>query len=118
VVFAYVTATLAASRPPSPIAGLEDLHGQRVATVAGTSAAEYLRRQPVRPVPFERPEAAYRAARDGKLRAVGERFARQQYGIALPPDSPRQEAVNRTLLQLQEAGALVQLQRKWFRAPE
>ncbi|PSP18296.1 MAG: hypothetical protein BRC58_03970 [Cyanobacteria bacterium QS_8_64_29] len=106
--------------------------------VAGTSAAEYLRRQPVRPIPFERPEAAYwavaegqvpamfydaptlayRAARDGKLRAVGERFARQQYGIALPPDSPRQEAVNRTLLQLQEAGALVQLQRKWFRAPE
>jgi len=41
-----------------------------------------------------------------------------QYGIALPPDSPRQEAVNCTLLQLQEAGALVQLQRKWFRALE
>jgi len=52
------------------------------------------------------------------VRLVGPTFEKQDYGIALPADSPLREPVNTALLTLSESGRLAEISRKWLGVSE
>lgn len=133
---ASITSALAIEQLRGAIQGPEDLNGNRVVTVAGTEAEDFLEQQGVGPVAVARVEDAYtalvegdadavafdapvlqfHAAHDGhgQVRMVGPVFDRVQYGIALPVDSPLRERINLALLDLVESGAYDRLHDRWF----
>jgi ABC-type amino acid transport substrate-binding protein len=133
-VVAYFTAAITTNRLAANIVRLEDLYGKRVGAVAETTAANYMRQQPVKLVEYEVAEQTYQALREGRVRAVvndaptllyrasqeedlqvvGPLFAQQDYGIVVPQGSEYRDRINRILLQLRETGELDDLQQKWF----
>lgn len=132
--FAHFTAAVTANRLEANISSMEDLYGSRVAAVRDTTAEDYLRTHPVKLVSYSNRKTAYQALKNGRVQAVvddaptllylanqdpdfrvvGNLFAKQNYGIALPQDSSYLELINRTLLQLKEAGEIDDLDQKWF----
>ena len=122
------------------IGGPQDLPGRRVATIERSAAAQYLERQGISSLLFENVNEAYEAldeeeidaivydapvlqhyaAQEGKgrVRLVGLVFQEQNYGIALPQDSPYREAINIALLELIESGQYRELYDKWFGAAD
>ena len=120
------------------IGGPQDLPGRRVATIERSAAAEYLERQGISSlllatvaeayealreneidaIVYDAPVLQHHAAREGQghMKLVGLVFQRQNYGIALPPDSPYREAINLALLELIESGQYQELYDKWFGA--
>lgn len=118
--------------------GPQDLPGKRVATIERSAAAEYLERQGIASLHFENREAAYEALQGGDVDAIvydapvlqhyaategkgrvklaGLVFQEQNYGIALPPNSPYREPINLALLELMESGKYRELYDKWFGA--
>ena len=120
------------------ITGPQDLPGKRVATIERSAAAEYLERQGISSRLFETVDEAYEelhegeidaivydapvlqhyATREGKgrVRLAGLTFQEQNYGIALPQDSPYREAINVALLELIESGQYRELYDRWFGA--
>lgn len=135
---ATVTANLTVRQLEQGIQSPRDLPGKKVATVAGSTAAAYLRRNDIRPTEFPRigeafaaleagqvqavvydaPILLYHAAHDGKgkVQAVGAIFQPETYGILFPTDSPLRKQVNPILLKLRESGEYRTLYRKWFAA--
>jgi polar amino acid transport system substrate-binding protein len=135
---AAVTSSLTVQQLHGEINGPEDLPGKRVATVRGSTSAEYLRQRNVEPVEFAKVEEAldalqhdqadavvydapvllYYASHEGKgkLQTVGAIFRKENYGIAFPPNSPFRKPVNEALLKLKENGTYDQLYKKWFGA--
>ena len=141
VVFvAYFTATVTSSltlqQLRGDIKGPEDLPGKRVASISGSTSAEYLRQQNIQVVEFKQIEDAYQAllqgqaeavvydapvllyyaAREGKgkVQAVGSIFRKESYGIVFPDNSPYRKRVNEALLTLKENGTYQELYKKWF----
>jgi ABC-type amino acid transport substrate-binding protein len=132
---AIVTTELAVERSATLVRGLEDLHDRRVATVYGTTAAEYLSAMGVRyksvttvvdaidllqrgetdAVVYDAPVLRHHMAqrRDPSLRLVGGLLTREHYAIALPPDSPYEEAINAALLSIYEDGTHAELSEQW-----
>jgi len=116
--------------------GPQDLPGKRVATIERSAAAEYLERQGLASLLYENREEAYEALDDGEVDAVvydapvlqhyvatagkgrvklaGLVFQEQNYGIALPQNSPYREPINVALLELIESGEYRTLYDKWF----
>jgi len=137
-VVGYFASAIAVDRLQTAITGPEDLLGKRVAAVAGTTSADYLRSQLVKRIEFkdisdaytalkqgeveaivyDAPTLLYRASQEPDLRVVGRLFEEQDYGIALPEDSPKTETIDRIILQLKEEGAIADLDNKWFPASE
>ena len=137
-VVGYFTSAITVNRLQTAITGPEDLPGKRVAAVAGTTSANYLRSQLVKLIEFKQIEDAYTALKQGEVeaivydaptllysasqepdfRVVGRLFEQQDYGIALPEDSPNTEMIDRIILQLKEEGAIAELDDKWFPASE
>ena len=133
---ASVSSALTVQQLETSIQRLEDLNGKRVATVKGSTAAEYLTNRPIKKIEFELVEEAFAsleesevdavvydapvlqnyAAVDGvdKVRVVGAVFERQSYGIALKPDSPYREPINQALLKIVEDGTYDEIYQKWF----
>ena len=133
---ASVSSALTVQQLKTSIQKLEDLNGKRVATVKGSTAAQYLADRPIKKVEFELVEEAFKsleesevdaivydspvlqnyAAQDGvgKARVVGSTFERQSYGIALKTNSPYREQINLALLKLEENGTYDEIYRKWF----
>ncbi len=133
---ASVSSALTVQQLETSIQGLEDLNGKRVATVKGSTAAQYLADRPMKKVEFELVEEAFKsleesevdaivydspvlqnyAAQDGvdKARVVGSTFERQSYGIALKTNSPYREQINLALLRLVENGTYDEIYQKWF----
>ncbi len=115
---------------------LEQLKGEKVGIVGGTTAENFLRSQPVLPTTFEALDDATAALAAGKIsgivrdypnlyhlvsttsefRLAGDRLSSEDYGMAVAEgQSPELlEAVNRELISLQEQGYLTTLQTKWF----
>lgn len=133
---ASVSSALTLQRLESNIKGPENLNGKKVATVKGSTAAQYLANRPIRTVEFELVEDAIKSLEEsqvdalvydapvlqnyanqdgaGKVRVVGSIFERQSYGIALKPNSPYREPINQALLEIVENGVYDQIYQKWF----
>ncbi len=140
VFIAYFTATVTTSltvdQLQSNIKSPQDLPGKRVATIAGSTSANYLSQQKIESkefkqideaytalnnndvdaVVFDAPILLYYAAHDGKGKAqvVGNIFRKESYAIALPNGSPYRKLINNALLSLQEKGTYQDIYDKWF----
>ena len=134
---ASVSSALTVQKLETSIQGLEDLNGKRVATVEGSTAADYLTNRPaVRKVEYELVEEAFGALEESqvdavvydapvlknhalqkgvdKVTVVGTVFEKQSYGIALKTNSPYREPINQAILKLVENGTYDQIYQKWF----
>ncbi len=136
VFVARITATMTVDAIQSAVNSLNDLHGKRVGTTTGSTAARYLEARNLRHAGYETLDQMITAFEAGKLDAVvfdapvlayyvntrgretamlaGPVFRREQYGIALPTGSPLAEAINQSLLNLRENGTYDDIHRKWF----
>ncbi|MBS2021580.1 MAG: transporter substrate-binding domain-containing protein [Deltaproteobacteria bacterium] len=135
-----VTSAMTVRSLTTGINGPNDLPGQVVATVAGSTAERYLndRKLEVRSFPsldeaanaltagnakavvYDAPVLLYRALKgtSGGAHVVGHVFEKQNYGIALQQDSTYRKQVNEILLRLSEEGVIADLRRKYFGSEE
>ncbi len=133
---AAVTSSLTVQQLRGDINGPEDLPGKRVASIQGSTSAEYLRQRNVDVTEFAKVEEAYHALEQnqvdavvydtpvllyyaahegkGKVQTAGPIFRKENYGIVFPSNSPNRKPVNEVLLKLKENGAYDQLYKKWF----
>ncbi len=133
---ASVTTQLTMQQIQGAINSPQDLPGKTIATVAGSTADVWLTEQriphrkvtliedaygllesgSVQAVVYDYPVLRYHALNfgNGWVEVVGEPFNEEDYGIALPPDSPLREQINRALLQLREDGTYDRLHSQWF----
>jgi polar amino acid transport system substrate-binding protein len=133
---AQVTTSLTVQQLHSDITGPDDLPGKRVATVTGSTSAQYLRDRNIPVIEFPRVDDACAALADeqadavvydapvlryyashaghGQTDMVGPVFRKENYGIVLPPNSRYREPVNQALLTLRENGEYDELNDKWF----
>lgn len=136
---AAVTSSLTVQQLRGEINGPEDLPGKRVASVQGSTSADYLRQRSVDLIEFAKVEEAFEALQQGqadavvydapvllyyashegkgKMQPIGATFRKENYGIAFPTNSPYRKPVNEALLKLKENGTYDQLYRKWFGGP-
>ncbi|MDJ0533418.1 MAG: transporter substrate-binding domain-containing protein [Xenococcaceae cyanobacterium MO_207.B15] len=139
-IFAYFTATVTTSftiqELNANIQGIEDLRGKNVATVMGTTTDKYLKKENIDFIGYKTKEEAYLALQDqevdavvydapalqyyvahegkGKVKVVGKLFELQNYGIALPLNSPYRKEINSALLKLMEDNTYQEISNKWF----
>lgn len=133
---ASIASRLTVNQIQGAIQGEQDLPGKRIATVANSTAAQYLEAHRLPYTSVEVIEDAYALLEDGKVDAVvydspvllyyasstGQGrvqvvdgiFQPQDYGIAFPTGSPERESVNRVLLSIAEDGTYDQIYRRWF----
>jgi polar amino acid transport system substrate-binding protein len=133
---AAVTSSLTLQQLRGDINGPDDLPGKKVASIKGSTSAEFLRQRSVEPLEFTKIEEAYQALQDGqadaivydapvllfyaahegkgKVQTVGSIFRKENYGIVFPDKSPLRKRVNEALLKLKENGVYDQLYTKWF----
>ncbi|MBK5100350.1 MAG: transporter substrate-binding domain-containing protein [Desulfobacteraceae bacterium] len=117
---AAITSSLTVTQLESPVSGPEDLPKVRVGTIEETTSAAYLRENQISFQPYKKPLEGLIAIADGeieafvydtpllrylvnlqfrgKLEVLPKTFERQDYGIALPANSPLREPINRALL--------------------
>ncbi|MFM8320478.1 MAG: transporter substrate-binding domain-containing protein [Chloroflexota bacterium] len=137
---AAITTSQTVSQLRPTIEGLADLQGQRVLTVAGSTAEEFLIAQEIRHTSVERIDDAYAALSAdeadalvfdspvllfyaqhegyGLAKVVGPVFQEEDYGIALPTGSSLREPINTALLRLHSSGKYDALYKKWFGVPK
>ena len=135
---AVFTSTLTVNRLDSAVHELKDLDGENIATVGGSSSAEFLKKNGSRTVEFTNIDDAMNALSRKDIKAVvydspivrywltthskqaeemvlaGEPFARQHYAFALPMGSELRKEVNEALLQLKTSGRLEEINKRWF----
>lgn len=113
----------------------DDLRGESVGVIDGTTAETYVRAKPVNAVEFANFDEMIAALEAGKIEAVvhdyptlqytasrqpdtfaltGDTLTQEGYGVAFPAGSALTEPVSREILSLQEQGALQQIREKWF----
>ena len=134
---ASVTSNLTVQRLQGSINGPADLPGKRVATVAGSTSAQFLTAErinftsvqkiedayvllatnKVQAIVFDAPVLLYYAANAGKgtAQVVGQVFKPEEYAIALKVGSPYRKAINEALLKLKQDGTYQLLYDKWFK---
>jgi polar amino acid transport system substrate-binding protein len=133
---AAVTSALTVQQLRGDISGPDDLPGKRVATVRGSTSAQYLTQRGIDPIEFtsieeaaeslqegdadavvyDAPVLLYYASHEGKgkTQVVGPVFRKESYGILFPDGSTYREPVNQALLRLRENGAFERLTTKYF----
>lgn len=133
---AQVTASLTVKQLRVSIKGPGDLPGKKVATIAGSTAEQYLKDKrvdlhaynqieqafaalnagDVEAVVYDAPVLLYYASHEGKGTAVtvGNIFKSEGYGILFPTGSALRKPVNQALLQLKEDGTYDKLYARWF----
>ncbi|MBF9035166.1 transporter substrate-binding domain-containing protein [Rhodobacterales bacterium HKCCE2091] len=136
VFVASITASVTVQALNSEVRGLGDLDGQRVGTVFGSTAAEFLEVREIRYDGYDSPAGMLDAFAEGDLDAVffdapilayytqtdGAGIARllerdyrpEDYGIAFPTGSGLREDIDQTLLHLRETGEYDALVARWF----
>ena len=134
---AAVTSRLTVGQIRTDIAGVSDLTGKEVVTVAGSTAAAYLDDRGLRYEKVQKIEDAYVLLAKGKADAivfdapvlqhqalktpgtvllVGPVFKPEDYGIAMPLDSPLRKKVNATLLDMRADGSYERIYQRYFGA--
>ncbi len=133
---ATVTSALTVQSLNSSIQGPEDLPGKRIATVAGSTAADFLEENLIRYTGVENVNEAYPLLLDDQVDAVvydspvlqyysvtngrgsvsmsGSIFRAEKYGIALPQGSDLREPLNELLLEMYQDGTLDDIYARWF----
>jgi len=133
---AELTANLTVEQVYGNIRGPDDLSGRRVATIAGSTSAEYLRSINAKVQEFQLAEGMYKALLDGAadgilfsaptlkyfaahegaglVRLVGPEFHKSDLGIVVPLNDPLRKRINAALLSLQEDGTYTTIYEKWF----
>ncbi|MEZ4519080.1 MAG: transporter substrate-binding domain-containing protein [Chloroflexota bacterium] len=128
---ATVTSTLTVQQLSSNIQGPEDLPGKKLATVDGSTAADYLRSRGIDFVGVDHIEDTYPLLLDGTVDAVvydspvlryysvtrgkrqvqimGTIFKPEKYGIAVAENSELREPINEVLLEMYQDGSLEDL---------
>lgn len=136
VFVARITAVMTVEAINTNVSNVSDLYGKNVGTITGSTAGEFLQNRDIHfegfsdldalksgfeggrldAVVFDAPILAYYVINEGKEigELTGPVFLRENYGIALPSDSPLKEEINRSLLQLRENGRYDALHSKWF----
>ncbi|MGL4651306.1 MAG: transporter substrate-binding domain-containing protein [Caldilineaceae bacterium] len=135
---ANLTSRITISQIQGSISSYQDLPGKRVATVGGSTAADFLDAQRIDfvasrtieeayallekneadAIVFDSPVLLHHALNEGngQVQLVGGIFEPQDYGIAFEPGSPLREPVNRALLELVEDGTYEAIYMRWFGA--
>ena len=138
VFVATITAAVTVEALQENVDSINDLEGRRVATVSGSTSADFLTDRDITFTDFDDPGAMLDAFAAGEMDAVvfdgpilayyvqgkGRRTARlvdrvyrpENYGIALQTGSPVREDINRSLLRLREDGTYDDLVERWFGA--
>ncbi len=133
---AQLTTTLTVEQIRGAIEGPGDLPGKQVATIAGSTAAEYLRAQNAQVEEFATPDQVYKALLDkkvdavvmpaplvlyyaahegkGRVKAVGPEFNTAPAAIMVQLDSPLRRKINLALIALRENGTYQRIYDKWF----
>jgi polar amino acid transport system substrate-binding protein len=133
---AVLTSSLTADRLRSEVAGIDDLGGRRVLTVAGTTSEDELRQRRIEyrtvgdveeagrallagradAVVYDAPVLQYFASGPGRGRVglVGGLFELEYYGIAFGEGSDLVESVDAALLGVRAEGVWDQLNERWF----
>ena len=133
---AQLTTTLTVEQIRGAIEGPGDLPGKQVATVAGSTAADYLRGQNAQVQEFPTPDQVYKALLDkkvdavvlpapillyyaahegkGRVKMVGPEFNTAPAAIMVQLDSPLRRKINLALIALRENGTYQQIYDKWF----
>ena len=118
---AAITSSLTVTQLESAIKGPEDLPKVTVGTIANTTSESYLKQTHISFLSYGSPQEGLAALKEGKIQALvydapilryyihqnyigflevlPYRLQRQEYGIALQPNSPLREQINVTLLQ-------------------
>lgn len=119
---AKITASLTVDAIQNSINGVNDLNGKRVGTINQSTSARYLENREIRYFVYMDFKGLSTAFENGQLDAVvfdapiladytntagrgigelvGPVFIPENYGIALPSDSPLKEQINQSLLRL------------------
>ena len=135
---ATITAAVTVNALQESVDSINDLEGRRIATVGGSTSADFLMERQMEVFDYSDPARMFRAFSAGEVDAVvfdgpilayfvqgeGRRHARlidrvyrpENYGIALPTGSALREDINQTLLRLRENGTYDELVRHWFGA--
>jgi ABC-type amino acid transport substrate-binding protein len=133
---ATVTSSLTVQQLNSNIQGPEDLPGKSIATVDGSTAADYLTArgisftgvenieeayplligETVDAIVYDAPVLRYYSISRGKglVQVVGVIFKPEKYGIALEQGSPLREPINEVLLEMYQDGSLEVIYDRWF----
>ena len=133
---AKITAVMTIEAITGSVNSVNDLYGERVGTISGSTAAGFLDRREidysafdglepllrafengaVQVVVFDAPVLSHYTAHEGSAfgRMAGPVFLKENYGIAFPAGSPLVEDVNRALLSLREDGTYDAIRRRWF----
>ncbi len=136
---AQLTTALTVEQIRGAIEGPGDLPGKQVATVAHSTAADYLREQHAQVQEFTTPDQMfqtlldkkvdavvsaaplllYYAAHEGKgrVKTVGPEFNSAPAAIMVQLDSPLRRKINLALIALRENGTYQQIFDKWFGSP-
>lgn len=135
---ATITAAVTVNALQESVDSINDLEGRRVATVQGSTSADFLAERQIQAmgyddpvqmleafeqgeadaVVFDGPILAYYVQRNnrGNMRLIDRVYRPENYGIALPSGSTMREDINRTLLRLREDGTYEDLIDRWFGA--
>ena len=138
VFVAKITSAMTVEAITGSVNSVNDLYGQRVGTIDGSTAAGFLDRREIdfrgydgldpmladfeagkiEAVVFDAPILSYYASHGGldKASMAGSVFLRENYGMIFPTGSPLVEEVNQALLALRENGSYDTIYRKWFGA--
>ena len=133
---AQLTTTLTVEQIRGAIEGPSDLPGKQVATMAGSTAADYLRQQNAQVQEFATTDEVYKALLDkkvdavvlpapvllyyaahegkGRVKTVGPEFNTAPAAIMVQLDSPLRRKINLALIALRENGTYQQIYDKWF----
>ena len=135
---AKITSVMTVEAINGSVNSVNDLYGQQVGTIEGSTAAGFLRRREIdfksydglepllasfeaghiEAVVFDAPVLSYYASHQGKHMAsmAGSVFLRENYGMVFPTGSPLVEDANQALLAIREDGTYDTIYRKWFGA--
>jgi len=131
-----VSSDITTHRNVNSINTYHDIDDKRIGVISSSTAESFLRKQKIAYIPYTNinqmftsleeneldvvihdfPVVQYYARNNGagKVALVGDIFQREQYGVALPKDSPLTPEINDALLFLQENGTYNKLLVKYF----
>ncbi len=118
------------------VESINDLEGRNVATVSGSTSANFLDARDINYLGYQSPNQIFEALEAGRVEAVvfdapilayyssittepetrlmSRIYRRENYGIALPTGSVLKEEIDQALLRLREDGTYDELVQQWF----